>query len=198
MSKHIYLPDVVFNRTSVSFRVSICIFLSISGRVCCVFSARPATRPGPALAPHTPMCPVSLSFCFPRSNSLSLFSTSLPPLCPRCDPLDGYRWFLDPKVSSPPLSPSLPPLPSFLRAPLSPPGAASLSPPSVAPCPPAARRPCPGARPPCPCLGAWRPCPRGSTAPSLAPRLARHNTMRAQPRSPCTALACATFEFQID
>ena len=75
--------------------------------------SRDPTKPDPARpgAPTPPCTPPSLShFGSPRNNSLS--STSLPSPCPRCDPVDGYRQFLDPKVSSPLLSLSLPfPLP---------------------------------------------------------------------------------------
>jgi hypothetical protein len=84
---------IVFNHASVSphFRILIRNWFSISGRACCGFSARDATQPSlaPPMAwhpwrPHTPHAPpLSLSFGFPRSNSLSLSSTSLPPLCPR-------------------------------------------------------------------------------------------------------------------
>jgi hypothetical protein len=100
--------------------------------------ARDPTQPGP-WRPHTPMrAPsLSLSFCFPCSNSLSLSSTSLPPPCPRCDPVDGYRRLLHPKVSSPPLS-SLPPSHSLFPTCAPDPRVVAPAPRRVAPCPPAA------------------------------------------------------------
>jgi hypothetical protein len=136
------------------------------------------TWPGPGarpLCPHTPHARpppfLSISFCFPRRNLLSLSSTSLPPPCPRCNPLDGYRRFLDPKVSSPPLS-SLPLPPFFFPAcgpwlpcawPLASPTRGPRHPGSLAhgPLPPAARSPCPRRR--------GVPAPHGSAAPRGSP-----------------------------
>jgi hypothetical protein len=111
------------------------------------------TQPGPArprvpLAP-TPPCapPLPLShLVFPRSNSLSLSlsSTSLSHLFALGDPVDGYRLFLDPKVSSPLLSLSLPlslPFPFRACVPAWPsaPGGAASAPQRSGPRPPAMR-----------------------------------------------------------
>jgi hypothetical protein len=159
--------------------------------VLCVFGpARGPTRPGPALAPHTPMCPLPLSFCFSRSNSLSLSSTSLPPPCPRRDPVDGYRLLLDPKVSSPPLS-SLPPSPFHLPVSTAPYPSrrGSLSLVARPPAPPTARRPAPAlaaARPPATALAIARPCP---TAPAHAPRGARPPPLPHSARPPARRAA---------
>jgi hypothetical protein len=147
--------------------------------------AQPGPDPGRApLAPHTPHArapfTLYLILCFPRSNSLSLSSTSLPPPCPRCDPVDGYRRLLNPKVSSPPLS-SLPPSPSLFpgHAPLSP---TALHPhptaPTVAPLPrgpmpfPGSLAPSPGSAPSGPspprprALPRWPPCGPFPMAPA--------------------------------
>jgi hypothetical protein len=152
-----------------------------------LWASVPAPRPSPARpspawpspwsrapsAPHPPCAPpLPLShLVFPRSNSLSLSSTSLSHLFALGDPVDGYHRFLDPKVSSPllslPLSLSLPfPLPSPPPATVRP-----WSPHGVALCPPTARPP-------------WPP-PSRQRGPS---RLARRVPARA-------ALACATFKF---
>jgi hypothetical protein len=119
------LSDVVFNHASVSFRFSIRVFLSISGRVCSGFSA--GLRPGLALGarpwcphlPHVRPLPLSISFSFPAQQlPLPLFHL----LCPRCDPVDGYRRSSSPKVSAPslhissPLPPFLPPPRGFLAS----------------------------------------------------------------------------------
>jgi hypothetical protein len=114
MSKHIYLPDVVSDRASVSFRFSIRVFLSISGRACSGFSARPGMRPDPAqpLAPHLPHAPhvpLSISFLFPAQQ---LPSPSLIPLA-----LGVIRWtvatIIEPRGELPLPPPlSLPSLPS--------------------------------------------------------------------------------------
>jgi hypothetical protein len=83
------LSDVVFNRASVSFCFSIRVFLSISGRACSGFSARPG--------PWRPL-PLPISFSFPAQQlPLPLFHL----LCPRCDPVDGCRRSSDAKVSFP-------------------------------------------------------------------------------------------------
>jgi hypothetical protein len=118
MPKHIYLYDVVSDRASVSFRFFDSRFDSnLWSCVHWVFGqargpAHDPTQPGswraPLAPPPPPMCAPSLSlshFRFPRSKFLSLSSTT----CPKCDPVDGYRRWLDPKVSFPSPS-SLPPL----------------------------------------------------------------------------------------
>jgi hypothetical protein len=176
MPKHIYLSDVVFDRASVSFRFSIRGLILISGRACSGFSAWSAVRPGLrpdlarplARAPTSPHVRPSLSlshFLFPCSNFLSLTSTSLPPSCPRCDPVDGYRRLSDPKVSfpSPLLAPSFPfPLPCARP---SPPGGSPRRGPLVWP---------PGGSP-------WH-------GPVRAPARAAHSRTRAVPFS-CTQSA---------
>jgi hypothetical protein len=108
------LSNVVFNRTSASFWFSIHDFLSIGGRACSGFPARGPARPLARTpgAPPPPCTPTSLYLIFfSRATTPSPF---LPPLfhllCPRCDPVDGYRRLLDPKVSSPS---TLPPSPSL-------------------------------------------------------------------------------------
>jgi hypothetical protein len=78
--------------------------------LCASVPAPRTSQPTRPLAPHTPpMCPPLSHLVFPRSNSLSLSlsSTSLSHLFALGDPMDGYRWFLDPKVSTPFLSLSL-------------------------------------------------------------------------------------------
>jgi hypothetical protein len=172
------LSDVVFNRASVSprFEFSICNWIPISGRACSGFPSWPATLPSPAWPlvacpwrPQHPHAPTpSLSFCFPRSNSLSLSFTSLPPLCPRCDPVDGYRRFLDPKVSSPPPPLSLPP----------------LSLPYARPCPPAAWLGLPGARP-CPPRRASMPSLRALLPPGDAARPPQRASLPMPGARPC-------------
>jgi hypothetical protein len=93
------------------FQFSIRNLISIRGRVCSGFPARPAVWPGLSvhpLAPHPSMHTPSLShFLFPHNNfPLPLFH--LPG--PRCDPVDGCRRSSDRKVSFPSdlLSPSFP------------------------------------------------------------------------------------------
>jgi hypothetical protein len=151
------LSDVVFNRASVSFCFSIRVFLSISGRACSGFSARPG--------PWRPL-PLPISFSFPAQQlPLPLFHL----LCPRCDPVDGCRRSSDAKVSFP--SPLL-----YLSLP-------SSLPVRVAPLPLGARPrrcPCPSPRrglvqplaAPCPSPRAAPSGPRGAPArsPSARPR----------------------------
>jgi hypothetical protein len=180
----------------VSFWILICNWIPISGRVCCGLSSRPATQPSPTQpslaqpwprapgAPHAPLAPpctpLPLShLVFPHSNSLSLSlsSTSLSHLFALGDTVDGYRRFLDPKVS-PPLLSSLSlslPFPLPCERPEPPPPACGpnplwrrslLGPRQRGPLPVAVRRPCPS-------------------------RLARRVPARA-------ALACAMFKFQIN
>jgi hypothetical protein len=118
--------------------------------------------------------------------------------------VDGYRRFLDPKVSSPllSLSPSLPPLSPYLHVPTSspphacvpvarlpgPPHARSSLAPRTRPSrPPAARRPWPLAcgRPRPIARRAWRP---GLGAWPPGPLAARHPGPRRQPsRAPSRA-----------
>jgi hypothetical protein len=119
--------------------------------------ARDPARPGP-------WCPTPLPLShlvFPRSNSLSLSlsSTSLSHLFSLGDPVDGYRRFLDPKVSSPLLSLSLSlPFPLPYARPWPPGGAASLAPGGAASPAPSSAAPWTHARPP-------SPQRRGSMAP---------------------------------
>jgi hypothetical protein len=158
---------------------------------------RSGPRPNPSWPWRAPLAPppfLSISFCFPRSNLLSLSSTSLPPPCPMCNLVDGYRRLLDPKVSSPPLSspslhfllPCVPPLPPPL-------GVRSLASPTSAPSPRARGPGLPCVRPQPPGKAAPGPCPRrrGAPAPRGSARLASPVPARAAP-------ACATFKFQFN
>jgi hypothetical protein len=152
----------VFNRASVSPRFGFRFAIGFRSVVVCVAGFRPGPRPSPARPsparpgpwrPTPPCVPPSLShLVFPRSNSLSLSSTSLSHLFALGDPVDGYRRFLDPKVSSPLLSLPLPPLCPSLRV--------SLAPRARVP----ARVPSPGSAPPWPpACGPW-PLARGLLA----------------------------------
>jgi hypothetical protein len=88
MSNHIYLSDVVSDRTSVLFWFLIRDLISIGGRACSGFSARPLAPPPPTMRPPgTPTShhaepsrligrACSFGFLFPRSNFFSLSSTS--------------------------------------------------------------------------------------------------------------------------
>jgi hypothetical protein len=129
MPKHTFFSDVVFDRASVSprFGFLIRLWIPISGCACCGLPSRPTTRPSPARhaptcpwRPHTPMHPFHLSHLVSRAATPS---PSIPPLSHLFalgDPVDGYRQFLDPKVTSPlplPLSVSLSlPFPPSLHA----------------------------------------------------------------------------------
>jgi hypothetical protein len=144
---------------------------------------RPSLAPG---APPPPMRAPSLSlshFCFPRSNYLCLSSTSLPPPCPRCDPVDGYRRSLDPKVSSPLLSPSIPFSLHVRAVPLPLPFGAQ---------PP--RRPCPSPRvAPSGLPGGALPSPRRGPIcpPDGAPTLPLGTSPRCRPCPPPARAACS-------
>jgi hypothetical protein len=123
---------------------------------------------------------------FPRSNSLSLFrsSTSISHLFALGDPVDGYRRFLDPKVSSPLLSispsPSPFPFPACVHCPpracpctaLGPrrtrswsPGGAALPSQRARPSPPRGAAPSPPARA-APSPQAVQPRPPARAAPT--------------------------------
>jgi hypothetical protein len=115
MSKHIYLPDVVFNCASVSFRVLIRDLIPISGRACSGF--RPGLRPDPAppLAPHPHVCPLPLYLIlFPAqqpevSSHLPLSSPLLSLLLPSpCAPAGPWRR-LGRALAARPASPSVAP-----------------------------------------------------------------------------------------
>jgi hypothetical protein len=194
------LSNVVFNHASVSPRFGFRFAIGFRPVVVCVVGFHPDLRPSPArpsparprapLAPHSP----SLSFGFP-TQQLPLPLLPFFHLFALGDPVDGYRRFLDPKVSSPLLSLSLSlslslpfPLPRACPWPLA---RASLH----GPRPPAARlRPPRRARPRPP--GVWTlapaarpPWPRG-TAPgpgSLAPYPGSARPLPVAARRPCSS-----------
>jgi hypothetical protein len=192
------LSDVVFNRVFVSFRFSIRVFLSISGRAHSGFSVWPAARPAtrvpdpaqPLAPPPPPMSAPSLSlshFRFQRINFISplfhLSSTSFA--------LGVIRWMVvaivEPRGELPPSPLPLPPSPA---CPL--PGHASPSPvaPSLVPSralPRPARRPwrrAPGRAPPGRTSSPGRaliPWPRVVSRPRARPLAAR---VVSRPRAP--------------
>jgi hypothetical protein len=210
------LSDVVFNRASVSPRFGFRFAIGFRSVVACVVGLCPGPRPSTTqpkaaqpspgrapLAPH-PHAHLSLSLIWFSHAATPPPSPFLPPLSHLFalgDPVDGYRRFLDPKVSSPLLSLSLSlslpfPLPCTRPCPpmcasLAPLGAASLAP-ARGPWPPRRRdpgprrvslAPCSVPLPPAvrgPCLW-WR----GAPAPALA--AAQHlvaRPVRSRARSP--------------
>jgi hypothetical protein len=185
MPKHIYLSDAVLNRASVSPRFGFWFAIGFRLVVVRVVDFRPGPRSSPALArtlgapsPHARPPLFSLSFFFSRAaTSLSLSPTSLLPPCPRCDPVDGCRRLLDPKVRSPSplLSPSLPFSLPMRVAPLS---LGARRDPAPAACGGAAPLPLTARDP--------RPCPT-----ACGPRGPRHSSPACGPRDSPGATPCA-------
>jgi hypothetical protein len=180
--------------------------------VCCGLPSRPATQPSPTHpspswpwprahgAPHPPLRTPSLSLIwFFRAATPSPFLPPLSHLFALGDPVDGYRWILDPRVSSP-LPFSLPPSPSLPRERVAPVSALHhVAPAAPCPCPSAWPSPLPrrGTRPPTPApqrgsAAPAPPLPRGMRPPVRPTRLAAPGVAGVAPARAARSRACSS------